>query len=163
MNLLRDAFVLAMRHVAATVTVVTTDGPAGKQGATVSAFASLSADPPLVLVCLKADSRVARAVVENGVFCVNVLPEDAVELARCFAGAFDGDQSNRFTGSGATSTEFGPIFARATAFTCSLGNLHSYGSHSICIGNVTGIVSSGENPLTYMHGDFHVVRPKASI
>jgi len=67
-----------MRQVAATVTVVTTDGPSGQAGATVSAFTSLSADPPSVLVCLRADSRIARAVQDNGVFCVNVLPEDAV-------------------------------------------------------------------------------------
>ena len=49
-----------MRQVAATVTVVTTDGPAGQAGATVSAFSSLSADPPSVLVCLKADTRIAQ-------------------------------------------------------------------------------------------------------
>ena len=70
----RDAFITAMRQVAATVTVVTTDGPAGQSGATVSAFTSLSADPPSVLVCLKADSRIAKAVRDNGVFCVNILP-----------------------------------------------------------------------------------------
>ena len=86
----RDAFLAAMRQVAATVTVVTTDGLAGRAGATVSAFSSLSADPPSVLVCLRTDSRIARAVIENGAFCVNVLAEDAVEVARAFAGPSPG-------------------------------------------------------------------------
>ena len=53
----RQAFIDAMRQVASTVTVVTTDGPEGQAGATVSAFASLSAAPPSVLVCLKAGTQ----------------------------------------------------------------------------------------------------------
>jgi len=156
----RAAFIAAMRQVAATVTVVTTDGPAGQAGATVSAFTSLSADPPSVLVCLRADSRIARAVQDNGAFCVNVLPEDAVEVARAFAGASDDRMESRFEGLDISVTEFGPILPRATAFTCALTHRHLHGSHAICIGNVTGISNAGEKPLTYMSGTFHIVRPK---
>lgn len=156
----REAFIAAMRQVAATVTVVTTDGPAGQAGATVSAFTSLSADPPSVLVCLRADSRIARAVTENGVFCVNVLPEDAVEVARAFAGAFDHEMESRFEGLDVSATKFGPILPRATAFTCRLTHRHLHGSHAICIGDVTGISNAGERPLTYMSGAYHIVRPR---
>ncbi len=156
----REAFIEAMRQVASTVTVVTTDGPAGQSGATVSAFASLSADPPSVLVCLKADSRIAQAVKDNGSFCVNILPEDAVDTAMAFAGAFDDKINSRFEGLDVSQTEFGPILPRATAFTCSLSHRHIHGSHSICIGNVTGISNAGERPLTYMSGAFHKVGPK---
>ena len=160
MSAARDAFIAAMRQVASTVTVVTTDGPAGLMGATVSAFTSLSADPPSVLVCLKADSRIAQTVADNGTFCVNILPEDAVELANCFAGVFDDAKPNRFEGLDITITEFGPILPRATAFTCSLNHKVSHGSHAICIGDVTGISNAGEKPLTYMSGAYHIVRPK---
>lgn len=160
MKLTRDAFIAAMRHVASTVTVVTTDGPAGRMGATVSAFSSLSADPPSVLVCLKSDSRIARAVRDNGVFCVNVLPEDAVEVAQCFAGAFDARNPDRFSDVDITMTEEGPILPRATAFSCSLNRAIIHGSHAICIGDVTGISNAGEKPLTYLSGAFHVVQPK---
>ncbi|WP_135504592.1 flavin reductase family protein [Roseovarius aestuariivivens] len=160
MKTVRDAFITAMRQVAATVTVVTTDGPAGKAGATVSAFTSLSADPPSVLVCLKADSSIARAVEANGAFAVNILPEDAVDVARRFAGIFDAETPDRFAGITVTNTEFGPLLPRATAFTCSLTHRHVHGSHAICIGNVVGISDAGEKPLTYMSGTFHIVRPK---
>lgn len=163
MGTARDAFITAMRQVASTVTVVTTDGPAGQAGATVSAFNSLSADPPSVLVCLKADSRITKAVRGNGVFCVNVLPEDAEDLARCFAGAFDDTQSDRFDGLDVTVTQEGPILPRATAFSCSLNHVVVHGSHAICIGDVTGISNAGEQPLTYMSGTFHVVRPKQAF
>ena len=57
----RDAYVHAMRRVASSVAVVTTDGPAGCHGATVSAFSSVSADPPTILVCLRGGSRIAAA------------------------------------------------------------------------------------------------------
>ena len=159
MSTAREVFIDAMRQVASTVTVVTTDGPAGKAGATVSAFTSLSADPPSVLVCLKADSSIAKAVADNGVFCVNILPEDAIEVAKRFAGMFDADQPNRFSGMDVTDTEFGPVLPRATAFSCSLTHRHVHGSHAICIGDVTGISNAGERPLTYMSGSFHIVRP----
>ena len=160
MSTARNAFIDAMRHVAATVTVVTTDGPAGRLGATVSAFTSLSADPPSVLVCLKHDSRIAKAVRDNGVFCVNVLAEDAVEVAQCFAGAFDADKPDRFEGIEVTQSEEGPILPQATAFACSLNRSVIHGSHAICIGDVTTILNAGEKPLTYMSGAFHVVQPK---
>lgn len=160
MSAARDAFIAAMRQVAATVTVVTTDGPAGPAGATVSAFTSLSADPPSVLVCLKTDSRIARAVQENGVFCVNILPEDAVDIARAFAGTFDETEPDRFKGLAITRTREGPILPRATAFSCQLDRTVIHGSHAICIGDVTGISNAGETPLTYMSGSFHIVRPK---
>ncbi len=162
MSAARDAFIDAMRQVASTVTVVTTNGPAGQSGATVSAFTSLSADPPSVLVCLKADSRIAQVVRDNGTFCVNILPEDAEELAKGFAGAFDKVRQNRFEGLEITETEFGPVLPRATAFTCTLNNAVIHGSHAICIGDVTGISNAGEKPLTYMSGAFHIVRPKQS-
>ena len=104
----RQHFIDAMRQVASTVTVVTTDGPAGQAGATVSAFSSLSADPPSVLVCLKADTRIAETVAGNGTFCVNILSEDHVEIAQRFAGAFDRTNPGRFEGLDVIITEFGP-------------------------------------------------------
>ena len=64
----REDFLRAMRCVASSVTVVTTDGPGGRHGATVSAFCSLSADPPSALVCLKAESRIARLVAAQPAF-----------------------------------------------------------------------------------------------
>jgi len=156
----REAFITAMRQVAATVTVVTTQGDAGNAGATVSAFSSLSADPPSVLVCLRDGSRIAESVCDNGVFCVNVLPEDATELAKRFAGAFDAAQPDRFEGLEIVETPAGPVLPNSLTFTCKLERTIAHGSHMICIGGVTEIFSVGVNPLTYMHGDFHVVRPK---
>jgi flavin reductase (DIM6/NTAB) family NADH-FMN oxidoreductase RutF len=158
----REDFLAAMRQVAATVTVVTTDGPAGRAGATVSAFTSLSADPPSVLVCLRSDSQIAQAVHENGVFCVNVLPEDADEMARAFTGKPNDSAESRFDGIALRETAFGPLLPGATAFTCRLAHRDTYGSHAICVGDVESLINTGATPLAYMSGAFHVVRPKRS-
>ena len=94
----RDAFVRSMRRVASSVAVVATDGPAGCHGATVSAFSSVSADPPMILVCLRTGSRIAEAVAANGNLCVNVLPHDRPDLANRFAGRDDHLVEDRFSG-----------------------------------------------------------------
>lgn len=159
MSVERAAFLAAMRQVAATVTVVTTDGPAGLAGATVSAFTSLSADTPSVLVCLRSDSRIARSVMENHKFCVNVLPEDAVEIARAFAGPSPVDPAERFQGLELTADVHGAILPRATAFSCILTDQMFHGSHAICIGSVVRLTIAGEKPLTYLSGGYHIVRP----
>lgn len=156
----RDRFIGAMRRVASSVTVVTTDGPAGRHGATVSAFNSLSADPPSVLVCLRADSRIARAVVENGQYCVNVLPDTCAEMAGRFAGAQDAELSDRFDGIELLPSEAAcPVLAGSTAFHSTLGQSVEQGSHLILIGHVTHIFEGDASPLAYMDGRFHRVLP----
>ena len=157
----RAAFLKAMRQVAATVTVVTTDGPGGRVGATVSSFTSLSADPPLVLICLRADSRIAHAVAENGAFCVNVLPEDAAPVARIFAEPTPEDPETRFDGLGFIPAHHGPRLPRATVFACALTDHVLHSTHAICIGRVVALdVAGGEMPLAYLDGDYHLVRPQ---
>jgi len=70
----RDTFLEGMSRAASTVSIVTSDGPAGKVGVTVSAMSSVSADSerPSLLVCVNKNSRSADVIRENGRFCVNV-------------------------------------------------------------------------------------------
>ena len=157
----RAQFIGAMRQVASSVTVVTTDGSAGRHGATASAFSSLSADPPSVLICLRADSRIARAVAENGCFCVNVLPEGHAEIAGRFAGAQDAGCPDRFDGVTLQETACAaPALHGATVFQCHLQHSMAQGSHLILIGHVTDVVTGDQPPLTYMDGRFHRVLPQ---
>jgi flavin reductase (DIM6/NTAB) family NADH-FMN oxidoreductase RutF len=159
----RTLFIEAMRHVAQSVTVVTTKGKNGAAGATVSAFSSLSADPPSVLICLRSDSRIALAVNQNKAYCVNILPEGAGELAERFAGRFDIEQPDRFGAIKCVDGPSGAILDGATAFDCALEKIISHGSHDICIGNVTAITHRGTRPLAYMDGSFQIVRPVTKI
>ncbi|MEM7269736.1 MAG: flavin reductase family protein [Pseudomonadota bacterium] len=148
----RDAFIAAMRRVASSVSVVTTDGPAGRHGATVSAFCSVSADPPTVLVCLNGPSRIARLVTANGGFCVNVLPEGAEDLARRFAGAEDDDAPNRFSGLDTSGAQ--PVIEGATGLMCMLDQVIPMETHVICVGRVVEADLGGPRPLTYLDGRY---------
>ncbi len=151
-----ERFINAMRGVAASVTVVTTDGPVGRYGATVSAFSSVSANPPAVLICLYSASRIASAVKENGRFCVNVLPEKAQEIADRFAGRHDGWIDDRFSGIdcfGACDNP--PIIDGASSFSCSVQQTVKSGTHLIVIGHVQNILDGCASPLIWRDGSYH--------
>ncbi len=154
----REKFISAMRGVASSVTVVTTDGEAGRFGATVSAFSSVSADPPTVLVCLFAESRIAKAVTANGRFCVNVLPENEPWIADRFAGRHDERVVDRFDGVACDGDA--PVIVGATGFACDLQQSIRSGSHLILIGHVRDVVDAEAPPLTYRAGSYHRVVPQ---
>lgn len=154
----RSQFIAAMRQIASSVCVVTTDGTAGRHGATVSAFCSVSADPPTVLVCLNAGSQIAGQVAANETFRVNVLPRGAEDLAERFAGQQDAWLADRFEGLDTTGTP--PGFANATALTCKLVQRLREGTHDICIGRVVDISLGTGLPLTYLAGRYHPLCPE---
>lgn len=162
MQVARDDFLSAMRGVAASVTVVTTRGEAGKFGATVSAFCSVSADPPMVLVCLNAASRIAAQVRANGRFCVNILPQAATALADRFAGRDDARIADRFDGIALDPTT-GVGLAGATVLRCSSHSVQPAATHLVCIGQVTEIVRAEAAPLAWVHGAYHAVTPLGEI
>lgn len=156
---LRADFIAAMRGVDASVTVVTTDGPAGRHGATVSAFSSVSADPPSALVCLHGRSRIAGTVCDNGAFCVNVLPRGRDDIARRFAGAEDGRVADRFEGVALAPGAL-PRIEGAATFSCMLSAVIPHGTHLICIGRVTRVAAGAPTPLTYLNGAYCDLAPR---
>lgn len=156
----RNEFIRAMRGVAASVTVVTTQGADGKFGATVSAFCSVSADPPMVLVCLNAASRIASQVRANGSFCVNVLPSEATALADRFAGRDDDRVADRFEGVDLAGDD-GVGLAGATVLRCTLDSAQEAATHLVCIGRVEEVIGAGAAPLTWFDGAYHRVLPLA--
>jgi flavin reductase (DIM6/NTAB) family NADH-FMN oxidoreductase RutF len=149
----REDFIAAMRHVASSVTVVTTNGASGKHGATVSAFASVSADPPTVMVCLRSDSRIAKAVEENGNFAVCVLAKNTAEMAMRFAGSDDLQVENRFSDVPHTDWD-APHLEDSTSFSCDVVHFVVQGSHTAFFGQVTWAGSSKISPLIYFDGGF---------
>jgi flavin reductase len=149
-----------MSRVASGVSVVTTDGPAGRAGLTVSAMCSLSADPPAVLVCINRASRAGRIIRINGVFCLNVLASQQVDIARRFAGQAGGEldkflalEWDRF-GTGA------PVLRNAVAvFDCNLTRGTDYGSHDILIGVVAETDERDGMPLLYVGRNYCAPAP----
>ena len=81
-----DDFRSALSRFASGVTVVTTKDAAGRMhGITVSAFSSVSLEPPLVLICIEKETGSHYAFGESGLFAVNVLSASQAGLSERFA------------------------------------------------------------------------------
>ena len=148
-SLKREDFLEGMSQAAQTVSVVTTDGPAGRAGVTVSAMCSVSADPPMVLVCIHHQSRAVRAIRKNSAFCVNVLAENMQQIANTFAVTTSAQIMFKIANweKGITGA---PVLINAVAsFDCGVEEIHRAGSHFIFIGNVENVALEKGLPLIY--------------
>lgn len=158
--LLKETFLEGMRNVAHSVTVVTTNGPAGLYGATVSAFSSVSVDPPMVLICLMDGSRISEAVAANQRFAVNVLAPDQTNVAERFAGMHDNKIDDRFEGIDFTDWGDGlPILDKTTAFHCEVDSVIHSATHKIYFGAVTSTHAHDGDPMIYMDRKFRSLAP----
>lgn len=150
-------FLRAMRGVAASVAVVTTDGPMGRGGATVSSFTSVSADPPTVLACLSRKSRIAGTVRANGRFVINVLSHEMADLGRRFS---DTDAAaDRFVDVTWSERNGLPLIEGCTAFLCDLTELAAVATHDVFFGRVAAVHHGGKEPLAYLDRTFARVVP----
>jgi flavin reductase (DIM6/NTAB) family NADH-FMN oxidoreductase RutF len=147
----RGAFLTAMARVFSMVTIVSTDGPAGRFAVTVSSAGSASADPPLVLACINRRSPVNAAIHANGVFCINVLAVGQEHLSDCFAGRPRDGASFDFAGTDWVSGKTGSPILRdgVAAFDCVLQSSHGAGSHTVFFGRVLEVLDGGSMPLIY--------------
>ncbi len=156
---LRDRFISGMSRVAATVNVVTTDGSAGRAGATVSAMSSVSADThkPSLLVCLHHESGAAKATLENGVFCVNILRDDQSYISDTFAGRFSDQVPDKFDCAAWTTQKTGAprVIDPLVAFDCVVKSSERVGTHHIFIGEVQDVFEAASgSPLIYAQRDY---------
>ncbi len=141
----------AMRLFPAGVTIVTIKAGDIRHGLTVSAFASVSPDPPLVCVIVDHEHHGYRLLEEPGaVFAVNILGEDQAELSNRFAWVKDED---RFAmGDWSTAATGAPILRDALAWLdCTIHDRFDAGSHTIYVGEVQShaIPRPDDEPLVY--------------
>ena len=148
--MLRDQFIEGMSFVAATVNVVTTDGPAGRAGLTVSAMCSVSADPPSLLVCVNHSSASCDRTEKNKAFCVNVLRDSQTHVSDAFSGRYKNMYDDRFAcAEWNTVTTGSPALEDSlVVFDCRMTTSFRSGTHVIYIGELEGIrKETGTNPL----------------
>jgi flavin reductase (DIM6/NTAB) family NADH-FMN oxidoreductase RutF len=144
-------FVRAMAAAVTGVNVVTTDGAGGRVGLTVSSMASISAEPPQLLVAINRSSPLVRAIRRNGSFGVSVLGAHQSAVADTFAGrprtgepyAFECARWERRGGGS-------PLLAGAAArFDCDVAAAFEAGTHTLVIGRVRHADRSAAPPLAY--------------
>jgi len=142
----------ALRHWATGVSVVTAEANGTPQGMTVSAFASVSLEPPQVLVCIEQGTRTHDAISQSGAFAVSILNENQQEHSERFAGQ-RGDEADRFTGVATHTASTGaPVLDEANAYLdCRVDSAHDTGTHTIFVGLVeaSGVSESAHRPLLY--------------
>jgi flavin reductase (DIM6/NTAB) family NADH-FMN oxidoreductase RutF len=147
----RSQFIEAMSQIVSGVSIVTTDGPAGRYGLTVSSFCSLDADPPMVLVCVNQRSPLLYAIIENRVLAVNILAESHAALADAFAGRpQDGEAYDFGRASWIVGETKSPLLEGAVAlFDCDLAEHYEAATHVIFTAKVRRSVHDPQIPLLY--------------
>lgn len=153
----RDSFIAAMRVYPAAVTIIATGRAPARVGLTATAVCSLSADPPRLLACVNAASGTAAAVLENGMFSVNLLAPDQQHEAERFASReICGD--SRFRPASWRQAGEVPLLRGATAaFRCRLAESHRSGSHLVLIGDCLELDFQPDPALVYRDGSFTAV------
>lgn len=147
----------AMARFAGAVHVVTTDGPAGKRGATVIAACSVSDTPPTVLVCLNRENEKNEAFLRNGNFALNTLSSGQQALAEAFSGQTGLPEEERFLlaewdriASGAPT-----LLGGLATFDCEIIDTKDHATHRVLFGKVTGIrIGDTLHPLMYFNRDY---------
>ena len=141
-----------MGRFATGVTVVTTGGTMGRHGLTANAVASLSLDPPLVMVAIDKRAHSLEFLKANRCFAVNILRLDQEEISRRFAKPgpkdFDGLEIT-------TDATEAPILAGCLAHVdCRVVDILPGGDHEIFIGEVLSGAAQDGDPLLYYHGQY---------
>lgn len=85
------AFRLAMRRLAATVTIITTSDSGTRHGMTATAVTSVCADPPSILFCVNQSASIHAPLKVGSRICVNLLKAAHTELSNVFSGKLEGE------------------------------------------------------------------------
>jgi flavin reductase len=152
--MIESDFKVAMRRLAATVTIISTGSTEHRYGMTATAVTSLSMDPPSLLVCVNRNASIHEPIRDEGRFCINLLGLTHQSHCSIFSGKEKGEERFRY---GAWLTHDGvPYLADAQAnIFCDVDGAMEYGSHTIFIGRVGNCLVRGEaEPLIYVDGHF---------
>ena len=153
----RDEFRAALGRFASGVTVVTTRDLSGNlHGITVSAFCSVSLDPPLILVCIDKNTGSHYALTQTDSFVVNILRDDQQYVSDRFASYLPDKFETVKYHSGIDDL---PVLEDALAnLECRLVNSHDNGDHTIYVGQIEKATVNDGNPLIYWHGNYRKLK-----
>jgi 3-hydroxy-9,10-secoandrosta-1,3,5(10)-triene-9,17-dione monooxygenase reductase component len=146
-----------MRRVAGGVSVVLTGSPVALAGMTVNSLVSVSLDPPLLLFCARLRSVTAAAVIENGLFSVNLLGEDQHRIARHFASGRLEPATLRI----GDDRDHVWLEDTVASLLCMVQDVHRAGDHDIIVGRIGRIIEnpSPPLPLIYHEGRYRSLGP----
>ena len=151
------------------VYLVTTDGPAGRFGLTVSSLTSISLEPATVMVSIRNQSPSLRAILENGHFAVNILGAHQHDVSDVFAGRpKTGDRFDFGCADFAAGEHGCPVLDDAlAALECSVWRVEEIHDHTLIFGLVEACYDDADAreaadliaPLTYCRGRYGCPQP----
>jgi flavin reductase (DIM6/NTAB) family NADH-FMN oxidoreductase RutF len=160
MSLNPSDFRKTMGCFATGVTIITVDLEDTVHGMTANAFASVSLDPPLVLVCVDRKASTHAHLHARKRFGINVLGEDQRAISEYYARA-ERDHEHAETEAGARfdRTKHGtPMLHGALAFLeCRLHSAQVAGDHTIFIAEVEDVLVREGEPLLFFRGKYRKV------
>jgi flavin reductase (DIM6/NTAB) family NADH-FMN oxidoreductase RutF len=135
------------------VTIITTIAGDAPVGLTISSFASVSIDPPLLLVCVARTAGSLPAFRTGGPMGINVLANDQAWLAKRFASRHE----DRFSD---VDYQHGPhnvplLDGVAAWMDCHVARIYDGGDHVILLARVHSVHRSDSKPLLYHSGAMH--------
>lgn len=135
------------------VTVVTAMHEGEPRGLAVNAFASVSLEPAVVMVCVANQAATAPALHETDQIAINMLAADQVQIARRFASS-GGD---KFAGLDWHPAGVGaPLLAGVAAhLEAQIEQRIPAYTHTIFLARVVSAVVHGRPPMVYLDGHFH--------
>jgi flavin reductase (DIM6/NTAB) family NADH-FMN oxidoreductase RutF len=158
------AFKRTMRQLASGVFVITTRLDERPHATTATAFLPLSAEPPLVLVCMHRDSDTHRALSVAPRFGINMLSSSQADLSVRFAGKTS--ERYRFDDVPQFESPHRTVFFHDSVVHIEVETQSTTagGDHTIFVGRVTWLQADSElPPLIYHRGSHHVLHPLEAL
>lgn len=152
---LRLAFTDAFRRRGDSVSVVTyLDAHDRPGGMTATSVTSVSADPPMLLVCVNRSASAHPVLELRGEFGVAFLAEGQEEISTMCATSGEKHFPEGVIVDPAASV---PVLAGAAAnLRCVVVDTHEHGTHTIFVARVTAALSDeSKRPLLYHNGHYH--------
>lgn len=158
MTVSADDFKNALQLWASGVTVVTTRSEKfGVQGMTVTAFSSVSVNPPQILVCINDAADTGEGIDESQCFAVNVLTTEQQNTSNQFAGG--SSQEQRFADTNwSVGITGAPLLTNSLmSLDCKVVEKVRAGTHWIIIGEVQAAECRSGEPLLYYRGAYRQI------
>ncbi|HXN58689.1 MAG TPA: flavin reductase family protein [Candidatus Angelobacter sp.] len=152
----KASFRHAMGHFASGVTIMTTTADGRMHGMTVSAFASQSLDPLLILVSVERSTEMHKLVTASQAFAINILGQHAEGTARFFADNARLKGPEFVDGAYHIGVNGAPLLDEAVAYLeATVHSTLEAGDHSVIVGRVTALeVLSDAEPLVYYRSGY---------
>ena len=147
-------FLQAMRGITSTVTVVSAKDGENKQAMTATSVASLSLDPPTMLVCINHEATIHDVMKEGLGFCINILSVGQEGLADICS--IKGKEGQRFLEGDWSEFDDIPYHkdSQSNMF-CNCIKAIEHTTHTIYLGEIVKVINQNNfNPLLYKDGNY---------